>query len=341
MSSSISSSDVRAIPQPAVARVASVTLRVAAVVAVLLLGVEALTRLKLMHMSKEYEQFRGYPARAAELAHRSGTRVAVVGASITHEDIDYPALDARLERLSGRTAHSDLFSADHSYINTWQYMLERYVWRPKNHVDLVVLPFIGNALYDGNEIEIGRLAWFFTDVHDWPQVLRTDLRDNSDRGDFIASSFWASWAARDRMRELVFTTIFPDYKGFAREQQAVLVGHVAPGRGPRRPKTLHALDRLLASAKAADTRLVFVATPTRHTEWNDAYDAIRRRIADAGMDYVDLRTSAQVADSSYVDLVHMNETGRAFFTERLADVLAPLVAPGAEHVATVAGAPAS
>ena len=226
-----------------------------------------------------------------------------------------------------RRTTADLFYADHSYINTWQFILQRHFWTPGNRVDLVVIPFWGTNLYDGNELEIGRLAQFFTSVRDWPTVLDVDLGTTAERADFLVSSLWATFAARDRMREWAFTTALPDYKGYAsREQDVITTRMVNAAAGkPKKARTTEALARLLESARAHDTRLVFMAFPTRHDEWNDRYEEPVRLMEEAGMHYVDLRDVDVVDDDSYVDLVHMNADGRSAFTRRLAESLLPIV----------------
>src|SRR6059058_6226865 len=172
MSSSTSSSEAigAAIAAPGRAT------RIALVLLLVLGGVEVLTRLKLVRMSKEFEQFRSYPRLATELAHRSGLRLAIVGASIAHEDIDTALLADRLRATTRLPAHTEAFSADHSYVNTWYFMLNHYFWQPGNRVDLVVVPFVGPSLYDKNEIEIGRLARFFTFFLKLRQPPRTTRR---------------------------------------------------------------------------------------------------------------------------------------------------------------------
>ena len=325
MSSSISSSS--AVLADAAVAAPSRTRRVLLVLALALLGLEAVTRLKLFHMSKDFVQFASYPERAATLGGRDGTRVAVIGNSITHEDIDPGAFAERLQALTGTHAYADILSVDHSYINTWQYVLEQYFWRPDHHVDVVMIPFWGTNLYDGNEIEIGRLAQFFTTVDDWPEILTRDLRTNADRADFLVSSGWATFAARDRMRELVFTVALPDFKGYARREQDVVTNHqiaVAAGK-PKPRRTAYALERLLRRAREEHTTLLFIAFPTLHVEWSDTYEDLARLIDQAGMRYMDLRGTGDVGERNYVDLVHMNEAGRTIFTRRLAESIAPLL----------------
>src|SRR5712691_5740299 len=107
MSSSISSSS--AVLAEAVDAAPNRTRRVLLVLLLALCGLEAVTRAKLFHMSKDFVQFATYPERAAALARRDGTRVAVIGNSITHEDIDPAALAARLGTLTGTRAHAGIF----------------------------------------------------------------------------------------------------------------------------------------------------------------------------------------------------------------------------------------
>jgi hypothetical protein len=340
MISSISNSDVdSALAEPVALSATRRALRIALVLLLVLVAVEALTRWKFIRMSKEFEQFGSYPARAAELATVPGVRVAVLGASIVHEDVDSPLLAKELQATTDRPLHVEPFSADHSYVNTWHYMLQQYFWRPGNQVDMVVVPFVGQSLYDGNEIEIGRLARYFTDVADWPEVLRTDMTTTAERADFLVSSGWVSFAARDRMQELAFTLLLPDYKGYATAQQAAWISHQnSRSGGPRRRQpTTQVFERLVSTARAHNTRLVFVAFPSLHSEWTDPYDDLHALIDRYGMAYLDLRQVADVDADSFVDQVHMNADGRTAFTRRLAQSLVPLLRPEA---ATAEAAPA-
>ena len=221
MNSSISSSEplagVLALRPP------SRTARIVIALAVALLAVEAVTRLKLIKMSKEFQQFHSYTPRAAALAQSPGVRIPIIGSSVVHEDVDPALFAARLGSLHDIKVHAVNFTADHSYVDTWYYMLQRYFWRAGNDTDLVVISFVGRGLYDKNEIEIGRLARFFTTIEDWPEVLSTDLTTTSERVEFLLSTFWASYAARDRMQELVFSRLFPNYKTYAYQQQSLLL----------------------------------------------------------------------------------------------------------------------
>jgi hypothetical protein len=299
--------------------------RAALVVAAILLALEGVTRFQLFARSRDIRQFLSYPARATRLASGNGVRVAVLGNSVTHENIDPEQLADSLGRRDHVPVRADIISADHSYVDSWYFMLERYFWRPGNHVDMVVIPFWGWNLYDGNPMEVGRLAYFFTTLEQWTEVLPT-LPTAAERLEWATSSMFASYAVRDRMREFAFTYLLPDYQGWLRLQQRVETDReeTAPATQTRAPRSLDQLERLLRAAQRHGTRLCFVAVPTLHEEWNGPLPDVVALIAAAGMDYVDLR-QLDVGAERFVDRVHMTPAGRALLTARLAERLPPLV----------------
>jgi hypothetical protein len=301
--------------------------RIALAVGLALLGVEVVTRVGLYGLSKDLRAFAAYPGRAAALATRSGVRVAVVGNSVAHEGVDATIFSDTLAALRNVSVRAEAFTADQSYVNEWHYMVKRLFWRPGRPVDLLVIPFWRDNLYDGNPIETGRLAQFFTTLEDWPEVLGTDLRTTAARAGFVASGISASFAARDRMQQYVFLRMLPRYREFARLENAVSVRQQElAGAGRRRgTPSLQTLQRFVRSARAHGTQVCFVAVPTLHPEWDDPYPRVRWLAELSGMAYVDLRGMPGVDAGSFVDRVHMNAAGRAALSRRLAHAVAPLV----------------
>ena len=121
------------------------------------MAVEGVTRVKLIRVSKDFRDFVCYPGRAAALAGREGLRVAVLGNSVAHEGIAPGVLAEAIAACGGRPAHTDVFSVDRSYVNSWYFVLERYFWRPAKRVDLALVPFWGDNLHAGNPL--GRAGW--------------------------------------------------------------------------------------------------------------------------------------------------------------------------------------
>jgi hypothetical protein len=328
MSSSTFSSDLRPV-WPELRRTGLVVL---VLVVCALLGLELFARTKLVSMSKDLRRFSTYGDRTRELVARpDGRRVLLVGNSATDRGIDLPTFEATLSAARGGPGHGALLVADQSRINTWHFMLERFVFRPGLRPDLVVVTFYENDLEDGNRVEIGRLAHFFTDVRDWPSVFMVDLPTLDQQADFVLSSFSAAFATRERVKERLLRVLIPRYESFTTDVNAVIFKHEAARvqKAPEAAPPGHvALDRLLARARQAGVRLAFVAYPTLTANGRLPYEIepeTRRRLEAAGAPLIDLRHVPGLDADLYDDEVHLNERGRPPYSAALARALAPLL----------------
>jgi len=280
--------------------------------------VELFMRLVLFEISKDLRRFQLYPSRAAQLHAAPKLRVAILGNSASEAGIDIAAFQKGLAAQKIAVS-SDIFLADSSQINTWQHIANHLFWVPARAPDVLVVPYFGTSLSDRNDIEIGRLAQFFTAPREIPTVMR-DLPDTASRLDFAVSSVWATYAARTRLKERVLTLVVPDYQRVTTEFHA-LNSPAVPAAV--RPSTYRNLDRLLEAARAHDCRVVLVALPLR-----DNYSIkpnLPSRVRAAGATFLDLRQLPGLKPSLYADSVHFTPSGRAFFTPHLARALAPVL----------------
>jgi hypothetical protein len=291
---------------------------------------ELVTRWKLFPMSADYSRFRTYPDRAARLVLRPGLRLALIGNSATERGVDLAQLTDALRQggVASGPVNIDEFVADASGINTWGWILERYFFSQGRAPDLFVINFFNNFLEDGGEpVEVGRLAQFFTVPRDWPEVMATDLPDLDTRVEYVLSSFWATFAARDRIKERVLRLI-PGYKDYATEENAINFKHERKvAAGGRRAPSLKALTRLLEAAKAHGARIAFVAFPV-YVPGRPPYEldpAVVAQLASYGQPLIDLRRVAELRPEHYEDDIHLNEKGRPLYTATLAEALRPLV----------------
>ncbi len=296
-------------------------------------GLEVVSRTVLVEASKDFRRFRTYPAAAQALEAEEGARVALVGNSATDRGVDPDALARGLGAALARPAHAFKFVADASRINTWQFILKRNFWDPAHRADLFVVTFYEDDLEDGNRVEIGRLAQFFTTRADWPSVFDIDLPELGDQLEFALSSVSTAYAVRARVKERVLG-VLPGQRDFATHVNAVNMAHTlkeARARAAAAParRSYRALDRLLADARQNGTRLLFVAYPTPLTEGASPYvvsPEVLRRIREAGMEYLDMRGQAPLLPAHYEDDVHLTPAGAAIYTEALAGKLAPFLA---------------
>jgi hypothetical protein len=301
--------------------------RVVACLLVAALAVEGATRLVVFPRSKDFRRFAGYDDAARTLVLAPGFRVALVGNSATERGVDPQALQ---RQLGGASAA--LFVADQSRINTWHFILERHFFHPGRRPDQAVITFYEDDLEDGNPVEIGRLARFFTGVRDWPSVFRVDLPSVDERVAFVLASGSAAIAGADRLRERLLGLAVPEYQRFAEALNQAAWRHA---ERPARATTYRALDRLLARAAEVRVPLTFVAFPTR--EPYSLSPTTVARVRAAGAELLDLREVPGLEPRHYADGVHLTSEGKALYTARLAAALGATVGREVSWGASVEG----
>ncbi len=315
MSSSTSSSD---------RRWRAFAARAALALLVVFAGLEAVTRTVLFPRSRDFVRFAAYPERAATLVAEPGLRIAFVGNSATQRGLDPGRFVAALPNPANRPVHVDLFVADASELNTWHYLVKESFWRRDLNPDWFVIHFFGHGLEDGNRPEIGRLAQFFTHADDWPELFADDLPSLSDRAEYLLSTTWATFAARDRIRARVLNALVPDYKDFAEELHARR--HHAPP--PSVERSCKVLERFLAAAKAHGNRVCFVAFPLLKPGAAEPYaisPEVAERIRGAGMALLDLRHVPGLHAEHYADDVHLTPAGAVVYSGHLSRAIAPII----------------
>lgn len=301
--------------------------------------VEAASRTVLLDASKDLRRFRDYPQRAAALVANPKPQMAFVGNSATDDGIDLEVFTRSYENKAGAVV-ADKFVADASRINTWHHLLKHTFFDRGLKASTHVITFYEDDLLDGNQVEVGRLAYFFTGAKDWPSVFAVDLQDFEARVDFVLSSFSAAIAVRARVKERLLLALVPNYKTFSiAVNQANLAMHSAPAVGEPESFTSPssqsaaqtqgtlALERLLLLAKAHNAKLVFVAYPLPTAFVGPLYPIDRRvssLVAQAGASLIDARQPQAwgLQPEHYKDDVHLNPAGARLWSTAIAKRLA-------------------
>jgi hypothetical protein len=291
---------------------------------VVLAGLELVTRFVLFPQSKDIARFASYSARASDLSRSQAVRVAIVSNSSAEEGIDRPRLEALLRESLGRPVHVEMFLADGSGIVTWRAMLNRYFWSTGAHADIYVLNYFG-SLRDSPEFEYFRVGMFFTKATDWPYYLNEQLQTFGQRTEFVLSSVWATYGARDRIRDRTLSIFVPGYHDFLDQL------HWPPSRANavssvERP-TYSAFDSVVSHIQSEGARLVLTAFPLRSADY-DLEPNVLALAAEGRLTLCDLRHTTGLSPSSYRDDIHLIEAGRSVFTARYAAALEPILAHG-------------
>jgi hypothetical protein len=296
---------------------------------------EVFTRTRLFSMSKDFRRFRTYPERAEALVAATGVkRVAFIGNSATDRGVDGRVVEGALG-AQGVATKADLFVADQSRIDTWRFVFERYFAAPERRPDLVAVTFYENDLEDGNQVEIGRLAQFFTTVKDWPEVFAGSVHGLDDRASFVLASGWATYAASDRIRERVMEAVVPGFKEHSERVNQVIFRHERARSAPveARPATFKVLGRLIARAAERGIKLCFVAYPSLPNEGTLAEgqmpyelpEALRETLRAGNAPLIDLRRVPVLKPEHYADEVHLTDAGKQLYSQFFGEALAPLL----------------
>ena len=342
MSSSTSSSDDSrksdAQPAAAVPRRGPVysAWRIAIALVAVLFGQDLVVRYFLLGQSADFVNIATFPQRSDRLLHAPGKSLAVLGNSAVYHGVDGELLGERLAAHGAANFHCETFPADNAAIPEWYAIPQRYFWRSGGSPDVIVVCFFHDQLADCHPVEIGRLAHWFAVWEDWPVLMERSVTTTNERGDFLLSSVWLSYAVRSRLRERVIGAFLPDYKEFSRQLNNVQ-RRQAEYRHPLSAPPVRSYDLLrglIARAHDHGARLIFVAFPRRPggpPSESSEYaldDAALGVIRGAGMEFIDLRRIDGLTAAMYRDFIHMTPEGQQLFTRVLGQRLALLLKQG-------------
>jgi hypothetical protein len=284
---------------------------------------EVFTRMVLFQLSKDFVRFQTYKARADTLAKQPGLKLAFFGNSATEEAIDPALLENALKRDGVNQVSMELFLADGSEISTWRSMINHYFWKRSNIPNVIVITFFGNNLDDAANIELGRLAQFFTDVGDWPDLFGIDLRRSEQCIEFLLSSAWATYAARDRIKQRVLNLVVPNYRIYEQTLHDLnrrYVQQTPPPQVTENPVTHRVLQSLLDRAREQGVKVFLVEFPMSMSQYKVSPE-IQKIVRSSGADYIDMRDLIDLQPVHYRDEIHLNASGKLVYTKKFAEIL--------------------
>ncbi len=290
-------------------------------------AVELGMRFILVPKSQDLSRFSEYPAKAAKLHSKGGSNVALVGNSAIEAGIDPVLLERLLRRAGMRDVSAEMFAADASGITTWHYMVKNYFVAPGWAPRYLVLHYSGTLLVRDGNLEIGRLAQYFTKSADFREVIHRELSTGGDILKFSLS--WGSqmFAFSPRLRDRALNAMIYDYKRFVRGNNQAALDHERDivsrkGSGAASwPPDHSRLERFLKMVQQSETTLIVIAFPTQLKKGAYPYEInpqIRFLVESYGFVFKDLRRVEGLEGNMYEDSMHLNSRGRAVYTRILA-----------------------
>ncbi len=292
----------------------------------MLLAVEGAVRWLEPSLSVDVRHIQHIPEIVTELANSPGERVLFLGNSLTREGVD---MDALKPALATHDVNPDdlsfgLIYPDSGDILDWLYVYRHNV-TAATRPDVLIVSFASDALADEefpDSESIRRLAHHHTSLSDIPYIFSRDLTHLPQRGEFLISKFFVSFAHRERVRTRALDELIPYY----RETQRALskVGSsTAPSEAAPVHHTYTRLKRFLEIIDTKEVETIFIAMPVREPYTLDP--ALPRIIESAGARFLDLESVPKLTAEYYRDSLHLLPPGAKIYSNFLGGKLAPLL----------------
>lgn len=302
-------------------------LKAVALALALLLAVEAGMRWLEPHLSVDVSHIQEIPELVSRLAQAPGEHLLFLGNSTTRRGVDVDVLEPALAEQGVATDDLSLglIHPDASDILDWLYVYQHNFGAPAAQPDVMVVGFATDNLEDvsPNPQQIRRVARHHTSVRDIPKVFGQDFTTLSQRGDYLLSKVFASFAHRERVRVRLLAMIIPFYQQTERGMNEAQRASAAPPETPSPQARYTRLKRFLDSVDTAEVQVIFVAMPLRDPYQLDP--ELRGILEKQGAELVDLQSVSGITPEVFADSLHLVPEGAVIYSRALAEKLAPLL----------------
>lgn len=289
------------------------------VVAGLLLG-EAGMRCLQNRLSIDVGHLRSFQSKAAELTSApSHPQILFLGNSMTRYGISPDAFTQEFIDRTGNAPATIKINPDNTALADWFYAYRNFFFETGRAPDFLVLGFEGGHLRDKPTIHPGRLAQYYCDLGDWPELCRYDLKTFEDRAAYLLCSVSSMVSNRDRLQRRLLDTLIPGYRDGSQElntRQTRLAERSLPA------PTYNRLHEFLEMTRRQRVTVVLAAMPiatpyTLDSELLKLLEAEHVRL-------VDCRNIPGVVPAMFPDGVHMTSDASLLYSRFLADALAEI-----------------
>jgi hypothetical protein len=293
--------------------------RVIAVMFLVLLGSELVVRTREQYLSLDLKHIGQIPAISRSMTEGQGTRVLFIGNSMTRYGVDANTFEREMQAQGVGPLRIEKVFPDATGLPDWYYAFKHYFVETNHLPDVLIVGFAAKDLQDDYAVEPTRLARYYSNSRDIPEVFSEDVKDFDGRVEFLLSSISSSFANRSRVRTRILDALVPYYRDTAQQ----LNREMKTAQARSRASTTHTykrLERFIQLASLKGVRVIFVAMPLRDDYMLDP--AVRKIVEDGGMTFVDCRQVAGLGRESYVDEMHLKPEGATVYTQFLARQLA-------------------
>ena len=179
---------------------------------------------------------------------------------------------------------------------------------------LLIVPFAVDGLSDQSGVNIERMV-YHCNLSELHMVVRNEI-GLGQLGEFLHCFFSKAFANRYRVRQFVFERLLPDYHDCETRLHSANKPPSTRSQGKFVP-TFHKLEQMLELCGTKNIQVVLLAMPIQI-----AYDfrpEMLGLVEKYKIDLLDMRNTAGLDSSKYIDGTHMNPEGASTFSSAFLD----------------------
>jgi len=286
------------------------------VAAGLLLGEIAMQAVQ-NRLSIDVGHLRSFRSQADELISAAEhPQVLFLGNSMTRHGIAPDVFEEEFSACTGVHPAVIKINPDNTALADWFYAYRNYFYKLEQAPDVVVLGFEGGHLRDRPTLHPGRLAQYYCQPDDWPELCRYDLKTFEERVSYRICSVSAMCSNRDRLQRRILDMLIPEYRDGS-QQLNQRQTHLAEQKLPA--PTYHRLQEFLEMVHSQHVTLVLVAMPIAAPYELDP--ELMQVIAKNRVRLLDCRNLPGIVPEMFPDGVHMTTHASLIYSRYLADQL--------------------
>lgn len=308
--------------------------RVVLCVLAVFFGLEMIFRVGGQKLSKDIEHLRSFPEIAATLAEfpaDQGTRILFLGNSLTRYGVDVDQFAEVCRDQFQEPVQAVKMNPDNTALADWYYGYRRYFHRQQIRPDLVIIGFEGGHLRDAPSHHPDRLAQYYCDADDYPELTRFDLRGFEEHASYWLARASAAFGNRDRIQRRVLDDFIPDYRAGMDElnrrmnqqsQRKLSQPELTQSAAENEPDYSRLLE-FVALAERDQVQVFLVAMPVP-----EAYEFDRgllEVVQSTSAVLLDCRQVPGIEPAMFFDGLHMDDQAQTLYSRYLAEQCGPLL----------------
>ncbi|WP_437226976.1 hypothetical protein SH661x_000110 [Planctomicrobium sp. SH661] len=269
-------------------------------------------------LSVDVGHLRSFGTRANELTEAPlHPHILFLGNSMTRYGVSPEEFDREFTARTGRHPATLKINPDNTALADWFYAYRNYFFEAQHAPDVLVLGFEGGHLRDKPTTHPGRLAQYYCDLGDWPELCRYDLKTFEDRAAYLLCTVSAMCGNRDRLQRRILDMVIPGYRDGSQElntRQSQLAERKMPA------PTYDRLKEFLKMTREQNVTVVLAAMPVAAEYELDP--ALLDLLKSENIRLIDCRHIPGITSSMFPDGVHMTSDASVLYSRYLADELA-------------------